>query len=366
MISIYKKDSTGKIRVITIEANGDQIVQGSGVFGSSKIVYHTKTAKPKNLGKSNETTAEQQAELEVASFIKDKLTKAYFLTSEEAEESVVIMPMLAKDYNKEKHKIKWGEEVVLAQPKLDGMRCLAFITKEGIVTLMSRGGKVINNMFHIEKDLSKIKRDLILDGELYVHGEGFETNMSYVKKYSEGNSERIQFNVYDTVLEDTYIERYSKVKSIVESLSSGNVVMVGYDFIYDEAELKEAHKKYIELGYEGSMVKLSRSGYKSNVRVSELLKYKDFIDIQLPILDIIPAENRPDWGQPVYFWEGASGHILGDNIIGSGTKMTHEQKMELLKNKEQFIGKIAEVRFFEYSDKGVPRFPVTVGIRLDK
>ena len=38
MISIYKKDSTGKIRVITIEVDGDKIIQGSGVFGASKIV----------------------------------------------------------------------------------------------------------------------------------------------------------------------------------------------------------------------------------------------------------------------------------------------------------------------------------------
>ena len=30
------------------------------------------------------------------------------------------------------------------------------------------------------------------------------------------------------------------------------------------------------------------------------------------------------------------------------------------------IGKMAEIRFFEYSDEGVPRFPVMVGIRQDK
>ena len=29
-------------------------------------------------------------------------------------------------------------------------------------------------------------------------------------------------------------------------------------------------------------------------------------------------------------------------------------------------GKTAEIRFFEYTDDGLPRFPVCVGIRLDK
>ena len=30
------------------------------------------------------------------------------------------------------------------------------------------------------------------------------------------------------------------------------------------------------------------------------------------------------------------------------------------------IGQTAEVRFFEYTDGGIPRFPVCVGFRLDK
>jgi hypothetical protein len=34
--------------------------------------------------------------------------------------------------------------------------------------------------------------------------------------------------------------------------------------------------------------------------------------------------------------------------------------------KEEYIGQTAEVRFFEYTDGGIPRFPVCVGFRLDK
>ncbi len=30
------------------------------------------------------------------------------------------------------------------------------------------------------------------------------------------------------------------------------------------------------------------------------------------------------------------------------------------------MGKTAEIRFFEYTEDGIPRFPVAVGIRLDK
>jgi len=38
----------------------------------------------------------------------------------------------------------------------------------------------------------------------------------------------------------------------------------------------------------------------------------------------------------------------------------------LLENKDKYIGKKCEVRFFEYSEYGVPRHPVMHGFRDDK
>ncbi len=47
-------------------------------------------------------------------------------------------------------------------------------------------------------------------------------------------------------------------------------------------------------------------------------------------------------------------------------KFSHDFRKEFLLNKKDYIGKVAELRFFEFSDEGVPRFPVCVGFRLDK
>ena len=109
------------------------------------------------------------------------------------------------------------------------------------------------------------------------------------------------------------------------------------------------------------MVRWGDVGYKVNGRSENLLKYKDFLDISLPIKDIEPASSRPSWGVPVFHWPGA----LNDELR-SGLKYSHKEREEFLKNKDQYIGKTAELRFFEYSETGVPRFPVMVGIRLDK
>lgn len=50
----------------------------------------------------------------------------------------------------------------------------------------------------------------------------------------------------------------------------------------------------------------------------------------------------------------------------AGMKFSHGEREKWLKFKKDYIGKTAEIRFFEYSEDGIPRFPVCVGIRLDK
>jgi len=151
--TLYKKDSKGKIRVWIVTSLDDELTEESGLK-DGKHVKHVKTCKGKNIGKSNETTPQKQAELELQSKVTKQLTKGYFKTEEEAKTEEVILPMLAKDYKKESKKIDWDSDLVYAQPKLDGMRCLA-IVKDGHVTLKSRDGKMIQNMGHITYELGK-------------------------------------------------------------------------------------------------------------------------------------------------------------------------------------------------------------------
>lgn len=361
MKNLYKKDVKGVIRYLKAWNEGSTIFNESGQLNTDKPVIHKKIAKAKNIGKVNETTPEQQAELEVASFIKSKLDEGYFLTIEEAENSFVILPMLAQELTKNIKKVNWDN--AFASPKLDGMRCLVFI-KEAEVLLMSRKGKRIDNMFHIENGFAQwlkeglVKVGDVFDGELYVHGEGFQSNMSYVKRYQEGFSERIKFNCYDVVSDGDYASRYNFISSFPETDFFSVVEAIPCSSMED---VNTHHKEFLKEGYEGTMVRHGSIGYESDKRSYSLLKFKYFIDIQLPILDIIPADQRPEWGKALFYWEGAE-----DDTLKAGWKMTHQQREHLLSHKEEYIGKVAELRFFEYTDAGVPRFPVMFGIRLDK
>lgn len=349
--TLYKKDTSGKIRELTICTEGADLLQISGVVGGA-LTEHRKTCVAKNVGRANETSPIDQAWAEAESKVADKLTTGYFLSEQEAKQSKVILPMLAKSYVKEAKKIDWTKPVY-AQPKLDGMRSL-YIEGE----LISRKGKLIDTISHIQTELGD--SDILLDGELYAHHLNFQENMRLIKKYRAGESELIKYNVYDIVSKEPFIKRWMQLQAI--SKGKQYLTVVETVTLKNEADLHIYHAKNLRRGYEGTMVRWGDEGYKINGRSSNLLKFKDFQDIALPIKDVEPADQRPTWGVPVFHWEGAK-----DDELRAGVKgMSHAEREEFLVNKDQYIGQMAELRFFEYSDKGVPRFPIMHGIRLDK
>jgi len=70
------------------------------------------------------------------------------------------------------------------------------------------------------------------------------------------------------------------------------------------------------------------------------------------------SEKRPEQGKPIFEKDGIQ--------FSAGMKYSHSEREEFLTNKNDYIGLTAEVRFFEWTDEKLPRFPVMVGIRNDK
>lgn len=355
--TIYKKDSKNKLRLLTVMSRDGILTQISGLL-DGKHVVHESESKAKNVGKSNETTPEQQAEIEARALIVKKLKEGYFDTQQEALDNEVILPMLAKEFGKEKHKIDWTKPVWV-QPKLDGMRCITL--KNG--TKLSRKNTPIENMEHIKvfntstNIDSNISTSHIVDGELYVHGESFQTNMKYIKKYRKGLSEKIQYCIYDIISDDNITQRLTLAMNI--ALHSENCKWVPSSVVTSEKEIEEYHKKFLKEGYEGTIVRWGNEGYHINKRSSNLLKYKDFIDKAYKVVDVEPSDKNPEQG--VIICQNDKG-----DKFGCGMKFSHQEREEILTSKDKYIGQTAEVRFFEYTDDGLPRFPVCVGFRLDK
>jgi ATP-dependent DNA ligase len=349
---IYKLDTTGKVRVLHVYTKNSDVIQNSGVHGSENMINHSHTCEGKNTGKSNETTSEQQAILEAISKIENKMSTGYFNTVEEAKNNIVILPMLAKDYKKEFKKIKYPCAV---QPKLDGMRAL-YNSKKGFI---SRKGKSIDTMVHIESILQKysnVLKDNHLDGELYVHNESFQANMRLIKKNRGEETQKVKFCVYDIVLDIPFVDRFNILLDLASNIDGFELVKTY--IVSDEESLKSLHIKFISDGYEGTIVRHSDAGYGINKRDSQLLKYKDFIDVACEVVDIVPSDKNP--------LQGVVHCISGNGTFGCGMKFSHKEREEILANKDHYIGQTAEIRFFEYSEDGTPRFPVCHGFRLDK
>ena len=356
--TIYKKDTAGNIRFLKISTSENFVVQESGIVGTSSPVTNKSACEAKNVGKINSTTPEEQAVLEAKSKLTEKMRLGYFETMEEAQEKGgkdFLLPMLAKDYKKESKKVKFP---CYAQPKLDGMRSLGS-DEEGF---MSRTGKAIDTLGHIE--LGGLGEN-ILDGELYAHGISFQENMKLIKKYRAEETEQVKYHVYDMVSDLPFPQRYLKAQGLIQGLE--NVELVHTQRIRSHEELIEVHQQYLSQGYEGTMIRHSEEGYQTNKRSSQLLKYKDFIDEVYTVVDVIPSESRPEQGIVVCeIRKEREGENIWIQHFNCGMKFSHEQREEILRNKDNYIGQTAEVRFFEFTDGGIPRFPVCVGFRLDK
>lgn len=344
--TIYKKDSKGKVRYLTLETVDENIHQTSGLMdGKASLTISACTAK--NIGKSNETTASEQAVLELIAKIKDKLTKGYYQTLEELEEGNIILPMLAQEYGKYKSKIRYPCYV---QPKLDGMRAL------GDKSLISRTNKPIETLPHIVEELKRF--DGLVDGELYAHGLSFQKNMKVIKK-NRPESIHVKFHVYDMVRPYNFGDRFSTLKDIVEHYELEHIVIVPTFIIHSEEELREKHSLFLSQGYEGTMIRHGDTVYEQGKRSTSLLKFKDFLDESCEIVAVEASERRPEQGSFICRLEDGQ-------TFGCGMRFTHAEREHILSHSEEYIGQIAEIRFFEYTDGGVPRFPVCVGIRLDK
>ena len=353
-MTVYKKDTKGKIRFLKIFTEGDELSQESGLIDGNPIL-HTKVCKPKNVGKTNETSGAQQARKELVAKVNSKLE-----TEQDAIDNKVILPMLAKEYGKEAHKINWETDDVFIQPKLDGMRCLAII-KGGTVRLISRKGKTLDTLDHLKLPLETLP-DMILDGEIYAHGKSFQENMKLVKKYTKGETEELVFHVYDQVDESRDFDtRFDEVYKLIKFLPG--ITVVGTSKLKGAEFLAGVQQEFLKLGYEGTMVRWGNEGYKVNGRSSNLLKFKEFHDVDAEIIDVEAAEQRPDWGVPVLRYTNVDGTKV---IFRAGVRMSHSDRIDMLTNKEDYIGRIANVRYFEMTDEGSFRFPIMIGVHEDR
>jgi len=385
--TLYKIDTKGKLREWTMHIDGASFYAVKGLVDGKKTTDKATTTIAKNVGRSNETTPEEQAELEAQAKFQKKLDSGYALNEVDAQKKKFYEPMLAHNFKDRQGEVKYP---CYSQPKLDGIRCV--VRKEGDTLVgRTRNGKEIECIPHILKSLNGFflaNPKAILDGELYNHDlrDNFNkitslvrkqkpvrsasmTDKAFAKKQTEYQDrlaeaeDTIQYHVYDCPkLNDVVNEKQSfdhRTEDCKEKLTQNkHIIFVETNEVYSLGNLNSLYEQYLEQGYEGQMVRKSLSSYE-NKRSKSLLKRKEFIDAEYKVIDIdVGNGNRSGTAKHLVCYCETTKKTFNSNIKGS-----FDYLKEIYDNRKDYIGKLATIKFFQLTPDGIPRFPYAIGFR---
>ena len=368
-LKLFKKTSTGAIQEwqveVTEENNVATIISRYGQVGGKIQESRETVAEGKNIGRSNETSAMEQALSQAESDWKKQLKKGYVQSYEDAVANKLdaiieggIAPMLAHKFSEQAHKIKYP---ALAQPKLDGHRCTAQREEDGTYTLWSRTRKPIKSCPHIAQMLGATMFTK-LDGELYNHEyhAKFEELSSLIRQEEPKEGyENIQYHVYDIPNEILPNSMRSKMlMDLKEAFEGTSIHIVETLVVNDEDELMEAFEHFLAEGYEGCMVR-NIDGMYVNKRSYDLQKIKEFDDAEFKIIAVKVGTKGSMAGRAVFTCQN------GDITFDVKMKGSMDDLKKYADNPELVIGKILTVKFQGYTKYGQPRFPVGLRFRED-
>ena len=359
--TVYKKTKTGATQEWTIEIVGNKYRTHSGQVGGQITTNSWTIVYGKNIGKTNETTDNEQAMLEAVAKRKKRLESGFFENIKHIHKQQYFEPMLASKWEDSKDKITYP---IFSQPKLDGIRCI--VTKDG---MFSRNGKPIISAPHIRESLSEVFEvypDMVLDGELYADkfANDFNKIVSLVKKTKPTDADlkeskkNIQYWIYD--LPDNGIQfgdRCDRLHDLFGAFDSfsKHCIEVETTLCMSEDDVIDLYEEYVDAGFEGQMLRLN--GKYENKRSKNLMKHKSFIDEEYTIKGIVEGEGNRTGTVGYMVFETPDGKPFKSNVKG-----TWEETAEMLKNKKQLIGKQATIKYFNLTPDGIPRFPYVTNI----
>src|SRR6056297_2142064 len=133
--TLYKRSSSGKIQQWTIYTVDDTFYVEHGQKDGKIVKSKSTTCKPKNTGKANATTAEEQALKEAQAKWQKQLDKGY-CKSVDAIDNVKLFVAMKADAFKDRKK-EYDEQIskgLWSQPKLDGIRGIVGFDKSAILS----------------------------------------------------------------------------------------------------------------------------------------------------------------------------------------------------------------------------------------
>ena len=245
--------------------------------------------------------------------------------------------------------------------KLDGVRVLTVVRKNGPISMFSRNGKEFHNFGHIIKEIETVIKinpppyDLVLDGE--VMSANFQDLMKQVHRKDNVSAGDAVLHLFDFVpLEDfqkgvwnkpqsvrsqmveAWVSKFSAVLKHVQALQWETV-----DLSTPEGERRfvELNKRAVDGGYEGVMIKDVDASYECK-RSHSWLKAKPFIEVTLEVTDVEEGTGRNEGrlGALVCIGQDAGRMVK----VNCGSGFSDSDRDSYWSARDTLIGQLVEVR----------------------
>ena len=362
---LYKETKTGATQCWQIFIDGNSFYTKSGQLNGAIVESARTVCEGKNIGKSNQTSPESQAEAEALARWVKKTEGAYKESLDDIEDGTSYFECtLAKKYNDRKDKIVWP---ALASKKIDGLRMVN--TKGSTIT---RNGKDIVSCPHIQNALIPFFKKFpngMIDGEVYADNEWFEDVVGLVKRLKptaedlSESEQKAQLWVFDGIIDNPkegFSKRFEAIKKgILSTVAKEHLkyfVFVENTVVNSHDEFVAEHDKYVEQGFEGAMLRWPDSPYEGK-RTALLLKLKNFEDEEMEIIDFLEGKGNDAGKASKIIVKLKNGGTSEAGIRGSDAYAA-----KLLKDRKKYIGKKATIRYQGYTKYGKLRFGVAVSI----
>jgi DNA ligase 1 len=290
-------------------------------------------------------------------------------------------PMLATNEKKDTNNLIYP---YLKSIKRDGIRC---IFKE--IDMISRSLKQIRNI-RLQEKFTKLKEfvnkeGIILEGELYSHDLTFQEINSVVMSKDKKVPDSVKLYVFDMLKdEESYDMKFSERYSLLQEYTKDFkdiVVCIKQEKALNSADVLKSYDEALENGYEGLILKDPNGHYKfgrTTLNDGLMYKLKPFgknVGIIKEVLQSTVAregsekkinelgrsETSKKKGDRVLIEMASAFLVCWKGIEFKATmKASHEEKKQIWKDRESFIGKDVEFESMDVGVKNKPRHPVAI------
>lgn len=266
-----------------------------------------------------------------------------------------------------------GKEFTLTE-KMDGFRTVA-LKENGKASLIARSGKRMEGFIEIEEALESFPEDnFVFDCEITIKNRNKYPSKTQYKLTSKIVSAKdpyktgVCINAFDYLTLDEWkaqecTHKYSERRAKLDTFKDRSEFVVITEVLYsgsDVSMIEKLHTEAKEHNQEGIMINLNDAYYEFK-RTKVLLKAKAFQDCDAWIDDIVEGtgKNANRLGAFKCHFDESDGNVV-EFECGSG--FTDADRDEFWNNKEKYIGRVCECKYFEITvnkdGKKSVRFPV--------